>query len=284
MSIATEPRPVPAPRPPRPQHVLEVLSTERLTPRMVRLRLGGEGFATFAPNAWTDAYVKLVFVPAELGLEPPYDLAHLREALPPEQRPVTRTYSVRAVEERAIVLDFVVHGDEGLAGPWAAAAQPGDRIALHGPGGGYAPDAEADHHLLVGDESALPAISAALEALPADARGIALVEVHDADDELAIDHPDGVELRWIHRGAPTPATVPTLAEAVAALEWPEGRVQAFVHGERESVKALRDVLFQQRGLSRGQVSISGYWAQGRTEDRFQAEKREPIGVILPPEA
>lgn len=284
MSIAEPPRAPSAERPARPQHVLEVLSAERIAPRMVRLRLGGEGLRTFAPNGWTDAYVKLLFVPGAVGVEPPYDLAHLRAALPPEQRPVTRTYTVRAVEEGAIVLDVVVHGDAGLAGPWAAAASPGDRIALHGPGGGYAPDASADWHLLVGDESALPAIAAALAALPADARGVALVEVHDADDELAIAHPAGVDLRWLHRGDPGPTTIRTLADAVAALEWPEGRVHAFVHGERESVKALRDELFARRGLSRAQVSISGYWAQGRTEDRFQAEKREPIGVILPPEA
>ncbi|WAC65667.1 siderophore-interacting protein [Agrococcus sp. SL85] len=284
MSTAERLRTDPDPRPARPQHVLEVLSTERLGARMVRVRLGGEGLATFAPNGWTDAYVKLLFVAQELGLEPPYDLAHLRASLSPEQRPVTRTYTVRAVEEAAIVLDVVVHGDAGLAGPWAASARPGDRIALHGPGGGYAPDASADWHLLVGDESALPAIAAALEALPADARGVALVEVHDADDELTIAHPAGVDLRWLHRGEPAPETVRTLADAVAALEWPEGRVHAFVHGERESVKALRDELFARRGLARAQVSISGYWAQGRTEDRFQAEKREPIGVILPPEA
>ncbi len=66
---------------------------------------------------------------------------------------------------------------------------------------------------------------------------------------------------------------------MAAAAWPDGTVQAFVHGEREHVKALRDVLFKQRGLDRNQVSISGYWAYGRSEDRFQAEKKEPIGKI-----
>lgn len=275
--------PGPAARPPRPQHVLEVLGSERIAPSLVRVRLGGAGLATFVPNECTDAYVKLLFVKPELGLEPPYDLAALRESLDPEDLPVTRTYTVREVRADSIALDFVVHGDEGIAGPWAARAQPGERIALHGPGGGFAPDASADWHLFAGDESALPAISRAIEALPAHARGIAILEARDASEEVAIDAPAGLEVRWLHRGAPSHATVRVLADTVAQLPFPEGRVHAFVHGERESMKAMRDELFGRRGLARAQVSLSGYWALGRTEDRFQAEKREPVGQILPPE-
>jgi len=196
--------------------------------------------------------------------------------------PVTRTYTVREVNEAEgwLAIDFVVHGDEGLAGPWAASAAPGDRVVLTGPGGGYAPDPTADWHLLVGDESALPAIAAALEALPEDATGDAFVEVEGPDDEVALTVPAGVELRWVHRGPTTDGTS-RLADAVAATPWRDGRVHAFVHGERESVKALRDVVVYQRGVAREQISISGYWARGRAEDRFQAEKREPIGQILP---
>ncbi|WP_347757072.1 siderophore-interacting protein [Agrococcus sp. ProA11] len=271
------------PRPPRPQHVLEVLGSERIAPSLVRVRLGGPGFVTFSPNECTDAYVKLIFVKPELGLQPPYDLAALRTQLAPDDIPVTRTYTVREVHSDSISLDFVVHGDVGIAGPWAEHAQVGDRIALTGPGGAYAPDPAADWHLFVGDESALPAIARAIEALDAAASGIAILEVRDVSEELDLRAPSGVDVRWLHRGAPRPETVRLLAETVAALEFSEGRVHAFVHGERESMKAMRDELFSRRGLERSQVSLSGYWAQGRTEDRFQAEKREPIGVVLPPE-
>ncbi|MCH1882813.1 siderophore-interacting protein [Agrococcus sp. ARC_14] len=270
-------------RPPRPQHVLEVLRSERIAPSLVRVHLGGAGLATFTPNEFTDAYVKLHFVKPELGLEPPYDLAGLRETLAPEDLPVTRTYSVREVTADSIALDFVVHGDEGLAGPWAATVQPGELVAFGGPGGGYAPDPTADWHLFVGDETALPAIARAVESLPAGARGIAILEARDASEEIGISAPAGVEVRWLHRGAPRAETVGLLAATVAALDWPDGRVHAFVHGERESMKAMRDELFTRRGLERAQVSLSGYWAQGRTEDRFQAEKREPVGQILPSE-
>ncbi|MFT4235969.1 MAG: siderophore-interacting protein [Microbacterium sp.] len=247
-------------RPPRPTIQLTVIGSTLLNPHLVRVTLGGEGFAQFEDRPETDKYVKLTFTAADGD-------------------PVTRTYTVRRVDHEAqtLDLDFVVHGDEGLAGPWAASVQPGATLGLLGPGGGYAPDAGADWHLLVGDLSAVPAIASALEALPADASGIALIEVDADDAQLELTAPAGVEVRWIvdpeHR-------TELLADAVRDLDWPDGAVQVFAHGERESVKALRRVLFDERGLERSQVSLSGYWARGRTEDRFQAEKREPIGQIF----
>lgn len=273
----------PRPRAPRPQIILEVIRSSWVTPHLVRLTLGGPGFADFQPKDATDSYVKISFAKPELGLEPPYDLAALRDTLAPEDLPVTRTYTVRRVDqvERTIDIDFVVHGDDGIAGPWAAAAQPGDRVVLAGPGGAYRPDPTADWHLFAGDESAIPAIAAALEALPADANGLAFLEIGGRDDLVDLDHPVGVQLIWVGRAARDASTSALLATAVSGHPWPAGRVQVFAHGERESMKALREVFLTQRGLDRSQLSLSGYWAYGRTEDRFQAEKREPIGVVLP---
>lgn len=273
----------PRPRAPRPQIILEVVRSSWVTPHLVRLTLGGPGFADFQPKDATDSYVKISFAKPELGLEPPYDLAALRETLAPADLPVTRTYTVRRVDQAAgtIDIDFVVHGDEGIAGPWAAAAQPGDRVVLAGPGGAYRPDPTADWHLFAGDESAIPAIAAALEALPADAKGLAFLEIGGRDDLVELDHPAGVQLIWVGRAARDESTAALLATAITGHPWPDGRVQVFAHGERESMKALREVFLTQRGLDRSQLSLSGYWAYGRTEDRFQAEKREPIGVVLP---
>lgn len=125
----------------------------------------------------------------------------------------------------------------------------------------------------------MPAIAAALEALPPDAVGAAVIEV-DADDAvLELAGPPGVTVTWT---ANPGHAADHLAEALRTFSWPEGHVDVFAHGERESMKEIRRVLFEERGLDRGQVSLSGYWARGRTEDRFQAEKREPIGQILPP--
>ncbi|WP_029088724.1 siderophore-interacting protein [Brevibacterium album] len=266
-------------RPPRPQHVMEVVSRERISPSLVRLVVGGDGFDSFAPSESTDSYVKIVFAKPELGLTPPYDLAALRETLAPEDIPVTRTYTVRSVDAnaRTLTLDFVVHGDEGLAAPWAREARPGDPIVFMGPGGAYAPDPEADWHLLAGDASAMPAVAAALEALPADARGYAFLVVDHADDRLELPHPAGVEIVWAV-GAEAGAATGLLAETMVSRDWPEGRVHVFAHGERESIKQVRRLL-KERGIPREQISISGYWAHGRNEDRFQSEKRTDIGRI-----
>jgi NADPH-dependent ferric siderophore reductase len=268
-------------RKPRPQISLTVLRREQLSPHMVRIVAGGPGFAGYANSAFVDRYVKILFPQPGVDYAEPLDLAAIRESLPRDQWPHTRTYTVRWVDEAAaeLAIDFVIHGDEGLAGPWADSARPGDALLFTGPGGGYNPDPAADWHLFAGDESALPAIGAAIESLPQDARGLAFVEVDTAEDIQAITAPAGVELRWLLRGGVPAGASDLLVTAVRDTPWPAGRVQVFAHGERGYMKSLREVLFVHRGLERSQVSLSGYWALGRVEDDFQAEKKLPIGKV-----
>lgn len=270
------------------QHVLEVVRSERLSPGFVRLHFGGSGVEGFLDSAdpeklaTSDKYVKMLFAKPETGLTPPYDLDALRERLPQDALPSRRTYTVRSVDTAAqtIAIDFVIHGDEGLAGPWAAQAQPGDRVALSGPGGGYAPTQEASAvHLLVGDESALPAIAATLESLPSHARGVALIEVFGPDDQQQLVHPLGVRIQWLHRSASGRAHGALLLDAVRALHPLDGEIAVFAHGERGLIKQLRTILTDDWGVERRSMSLSPYWALGRAEDAFQAEKRTPIGAI-----
>jgi NADPH-dependent ferric siderophore reductase len=239
---------------------------------MQRVVLGGEGLAEFTAGTSTDHYVKLLFAPEGVTYPEPFDVERIREELPREQWPVTRTYTVRAwdPELRELTLDFVVHGDEGLAGPWAAHVQPGEVVRFLGPGGAYAPDAGADWHLLAGDESALPAISAALEALPEGAVARAFVEISGREEEQKID--SDVEVVWLHRGDRPLGEA--LVEAVRALDFPAGRVHAFVHGEAGFVKELRRLLRVEREIPREDLSISGYWRLGHNEDGWQASKRD----------
>ncbi|MFF6994046.1 siderophore-interacting protein [Streptomyces sp. NPDC008313] len=256
----------------RPLHTARVVRTERLSPHMQRVVLGGEGLAAFAAGTSTDHYVKLLFAPDGVTYPEPFDEERIRAELPREQWPVRRTYTVRAwdPEVRELTLDFVIHGDEGLAGPWAVRAQPGDVVRFMGPGGAYAPDASADWHLLAGDESALPAIAAALESLPDGAVARALVEVAGPEEEQKID--SDVDVVWLHRGDRPVGEA--LLEAVRALDFPEGRVHAFVHGEAGFVKELRRLLRVERDIPREDLSISGYWRLGHNEDGWQASKRE----------
>lgn len=265
----------------RPQIDLTVLRREQLSPHMVRIIAGGPGFAGYVNNDFVDRYVKIVFPQPGVDYPEPLDLWQIRESMPRELWPHTRTYTVRWVDPAAgeLAIDFVIHGDEGLAGPWAAAAQPGDPMTFTGPGGGYNPDPAADWHLFAGDESALPAISAAIESLPREVRGLAFLEVDGDADILPINAPSGVDLRWLRRGGVPAGAGTLLVTAIRNAVWPEGRVQVFAHGERGYMKGLREVFYAERGLDRAQVSLSGYWAQGRVEDAFQAEKKLPIGKI-----
>src|SRR5271154_5033933 len=182
-------------RPARPQAVLGVLNREWLSPHTVRITAGGPGFDALRMNEFTDKYAKILFVDPSLGLTPPYDLAALRESLPPGRQPVTRTYTLRRADPRRqeLTSDFVGHGDEGIAAPWAARAKPGDLLTMSGAGGAYRPDPGSDWHVLAGDESALPAICSALDALPGDARGVAYLETCDPGEYLDASVPDGVE-------------------------------------------------------------------------------------------
>jgi len=278
-----------SPKPNRPQHVLVVDRTERLSPHMVRVHLGGPGYDAFIEHAdperlaTTDKYVKLMLPKPGTGLQPPYELDALRATMPKSDLPARRTYTVRAVDPvtRTIAIDFVVHGTDGLAGPWAAAARPGDRIALSGPGGGWAPSMDPEvTHVLLGDDSALPAIGAALEAMLPSATGVALVEVAGPADEQPLVHPTGVELRWLHRDAAGTEPGTLLLAATRELPRASHPVSVFAHGERAAVKAIRRVLQDDWGLEKADLSLSAYWALGRAEDRFQEEKREPIGVVF----
>jgi NADPH-dependent ferric siderophore reductase len=271
----------------RPVHTFEVLRSEQLTPHLTRVVLGGSGFDTFTPNDSTDAYVKMVFVGDGIdvdALPQPLTLDSFK-TLPVEQQPTVRTYTVRRVdtERREIAIDFVVHGEQGVAGPWAASATPGQPAYLTSPNGAYAPDPAADWHLLAGDEAAVPAISAALEALPDNAIGKVFIEVGGPDDEIPLKKPDGVEVRWIHRGGRADLVpedragdhAPLIA-AVKDADWLPGQVQVFIHGEAQAVMHnLRPYIRKERGVdAKWANSISGYWRRGRTEETFRQWKAE----------
>ncbi|MDJ0381642.1 siderophore-interacting protein [Streptomyces sp. G-G2] len=252
-----------------------MVRTERLSAHMVRVVLGGEGLAArFTVGEFTDHYVKVLFAPEGAVYSEPWDLEEIRASQPRELWPRQRAYTVRAWDpaHEELTIDFVVHGDEGVAGPWAMRAQPGETVRFLGPGGAYGPDPAADWHLLVGDESALPAIGTTMEQMPVGAEVIALVEVAGPDEEQKIATPDGIVPIWIHRGDRPVGEA--LVQAVTSLQFPEGEVHAFVHGEAGFVKELRRHLRNERGIPAKRLSISGYWRLGETDEGWRAIKRD----------
>lgn len=271
----------------RPLQPFEVVSTRQLAPHMVRVVFGGGGFDTFVPSDFTDSYVKMVFVDDDVdmaGLPRPLTLDSFAD-LPISKRPAVRTMTVRHVDvaAREMAVDIVVHGEHGVAGPWAVAAQPGEPMYLMGPGGAYTPDPAADWHLLAGDESAIPAIAAALEALPATAIGKAFIEIAGPDDEIPLKAPESVEVNWVYRGGRADLAPEDragdhapLIEAVTSAQWLPGQVHVFLHGEAQAVMHnLRPYIRNERRVdARWASSISGYWRRGRTEETFRQWKKE----------
>ncbi|WNG89497.1 siderophore-interacting protein [Mycobacterium sp. ITM-2016-00317] len=270
----------------RPVHTFEVVRTEQLAPHVVRVVLGGKGFDTFTPSQYTDSYVKLVFVADDVDvseLQQPLTLDSFN-ALPPARQPTVRTYTVRRAdpERRELTIDFVVHGEHGVAGPWAANATPGQRLFVMGPSGAYSPDPAADWYLFAGDESAVPAISVALEGLPEDAVGNVLIEVAHPEDAIELSAPAGVHVSWIYRGGRADLVPEEIAgdhapliAAVKETPWLPGQVQVFIHGEAQTVMHnLRPYIRKERGVDAKWASISGYWRRGRTEETFRQWKRE----------
>jgi NADPH-dependent ferric siderophore reductase len=249
-----------------------VVSAERLTPGMVRVTVGGDDLRRFAAGEFTDHYVKLQLPPPGADYAAPFDPEEVKVGRPREQWPRVRTYSVSAwdAERRLLTIDFVVHGDAGVAGPWAAAAQPGDVLQLTGPGGAYAPDPDAAWHLMVGDLSVLPAIGASLARVPGGVPVQVLVELDDDADRQPLTSPGDLHVTWL-RGD---GTERVLLDAVRALEFPDGPVHAFVHGEASSVRAVRRHLLVERGLPRDALSVSGYWKRTRSEEGWREEKAE----------
>jgi NADPH-dependent ferric siderophore reductase len=253
----------------RPVTRLRVLRKEQLTPHMIRVFAGGDGLESFTPNDFTDAYVKIIFPLPGVDYPKPFDLRTIRAELPPEQWPKMRSYTVRSYDQRAgeLAIDFVYHGDVGIAGPWAANAQPGDALLLSGPGGAYAPSDEADWHLLVGDESALPAIAGTLEAVTSAVPVCAVILVADESEEQPLATKADAQITWLHR-----ASGGDPVEAVRGLEFGDGVVQAFVHGEAGFVRELRRHLLDERGVRPDLLSISGYWRYGKDDEAWRAEK------------
>ncbi|MBV9919425.1 MAG: siderophore-interacting protein [Pseudonocardia sp.] len=257
---------------------LTVTATETITPALRRVWFRTDDLSAFASSTHTDRYVKLVFPKPGVTYPEPLDMRVLRQTLPPEDMPVVRTYTALFpdVDAGTLAIDFVVHGDEGVAGPWAQRAAAGDVLLANGPGGAYRPDPDADWHLLVGDESAVPAITAALAVLPEDAIVRVVVLVDSPADEPDLPIPAKGELTFVHRTANGEVGEGgALAAAVRAFDWPAGRVHVFAHGEaQEIMHELRPYLFRERGLTRDQVSISGYWRRGRTEEGFREWKSD----------
>lgn len=252
---------------------------------MARVTLGGTGLAGFV-NGGLDQRIKLL-LPLPGQTEPlvpdgeeDFTWYQNWRAMDPAVRPVLRTYTVRAQrrDPDELDIDIAVHGDHGPGSRWAMTAAPGDRVTVCGPAieeaGGveFHPPAGADWVLLAGDESALPAIAAILDELPAGLPVRVFAEVDGPGEHgyLPADRP-ATTISWLHRGDPRALALP---EAVRAAVLPSGTPYAWIAGESAAVRALRRHLVGERGFDRRAVCFMGYWRAGHTEDQRADEPAE----------
>lgn len=295
----------------------QVGEISRLSPHFVRVTFRSDDLKEFGWDG-PDQRIKVMLPLEASGFdEVPMagdDWYSAWRSLPDERRNPIRTYTIRGLrpELGELDVDFVAHGDSGPASRWIAAARPGERMLVIGPdatsdedsGGWEWHPGPARTLLIAGDETAVPAVSAILEQLPADARGAVFLEVPDAGDALDLRAPAGVEVRWLPRhdavggygaelvaavtewadawvaadpaAAAVPAAAPATVRELPALDdedlvWevPEaaddGGLYAWLAGEATAITTLRRHLVKGLGVDRRRVAFMGYWKLGRAE-------------------
>ncbi|HEY4145600.1 siderophore-interacting protein [Pinirhizobacter sp.] len=247
------------------RHV-QVLEVQDITPSMRRVTFGGEQLAGFH-SAAPDDHVKLFFpVNGEPVPRPTMgaDGIVFGEDTP---RPPMRDYTPRHFDAKrqTLAIDFVLHGD-GPAASWAATAAPGQVIGLGGPRGSMLIADDFDHYVMVGDETALPAIGRWLGELPAGANATVLVEIADEHNRQSFPSRANVQVTWMHRDGTPPGGGTLLQDAVAALPLPDGDVFWWIATESRRARLIRQALVARDGVNAEWVKATGYWQLDPADD------------------
>jgi NADPH-dependent ferric siderophore reductase len=225
-----------------------IRQTKKIAAHMVRITLGGdlEGFVSLG----FDDHVKLFFPDGTTDAEGAPNMLG-RDFTPLRHDPTGNTLEI----------DFAVH-DAGPATRWAAQAKVGDALNLGGPRGSFIIPTTFDWHLLIGDETALPAISRRLAELPAGSRAIVVAEVDGAGDELELKTNADASITWVHRNGVPAGSGDALAKALTELKTPAGDYYAWVACESLTAKALRRQLIADHGANPKWMRAAGYWRRG----------------------
>ncbi len=244
------------------RRLLTVRRVTRLSDHLVRVTLGGDELTGFV-SAAADDHVKLFFPLPGSSVPVMPDAPPGTPPTAGAPAPIARDYTPRRHDpgRNELDIDFVLHGP-GPASEWAAAVQPGQQLGVAGPRGSFVVSGHFDWYLLVGDDSAIPAIARRLEELPPDAHADVLIEVAGAGDELPLPGPVSTHVRWLHRGTAEPGSPALLLEALRTLELAPGTGYAWVACESSCARRLRQFLIDERRLEREWLKAAGYWKRG----------------------
>lgn len=230
--------------------LLEVKHVRRLAPHMVRVTLTGEALKGFM-SASPDDHVK-VFLPIEGGAINHPTMGPDGPVYPEGVTPSpARDYTPRRYDASTneLDLDFVLHG-EGPASTWAESVKVGDKLGVGGPRGSMVIPDDYDHYVLVGDETALPAMGRWLEEMPSTTPVTVFAEIASLEEKQSLQR----DVRWFVRGE-----LPSMDDALAALPIPTGDTFWWVAVESMRARALRSLLVEKRGIDKDWVKATGYW-------------------------
>ncbi|WP_171113984.1 MULTISPECIES: siderophore-interacting protein [unclassified Streptomyces] len=261
---------------------LQVVRTERLGPSLVRVTFAGDDLRYFSSEGRDQSLSLFLPHPGQREPRVPVELGDgwwqgWRE-LPDDVRAVMRSYTLRALrrDPDEIDIDFVLHTPAGPASAWASRAVAGDRVLLLGPAIAdnrairFRPPEDTDLVVLWGDETALPAVAAILESLPAGQRVRVWLEVHDAGDIQDLATEADAEVTWLVQDAGRAESSPMALGALRAAQLPPAEhPYVWIAGESSCVKELRRHFVGERGVDRRRVTFVGYWRQGLTEEQLR---------------
>ncbi|MGY6268740.1 siderophore-interacting protein [Achromobacter denitrificans] len=242
---------------------LTVASVERLAGLLARVTFTGDDLHDFVSASFDD-HVKLFF-PADPSQPPVLPAAGPDGIKFPEgaARPAARDYTPRRYDtaRKELVIDFVLHGD-GPASTWAAQAAPGQQLGIGGPRGSFVVPKGFDWHVLIGDETALPAIARRLEELPAAAQALALIEVPAESNQIPLATAAQASIRWLHRNGAAPGRSVLLLDAARDLRLPPGEGYVWIAAESAVAKALREIMVARHGIDKARIRAASYWKRG----------------------
>lgn len=243
--------------------LLTVARVEHPTPQVVRITLTGDDLDGFTTAAHDD-HVKLFFpLPgASAPIMPAFGPNGALFAEGVERSPM-RDYTPRHYDAaaRELTIDFALH-DAGPATSWARTAAPGQLLGVAGPRGSFVVPDDFDWYLLIGDETALPAIARRLQELPAGARAFVIAVVAGRDEEQTLQSAARVDVLWVHRPVSRAHECEPLCEVVKNTRLPEGDGYIWIAGESTTARLLREDLIE-RGHPKAWIRASGYWRHGK---------------------
>lgn len=262
---------------------LHVVRTRRLGPSLVRVTFGGADLEHFHSDGCDQSLSLFLPHPGQSEPRVPVELGdgwwQAWRELPDDVRAVMRSYTLRALrrDPGEIDIDFVLHTPAGPASSWAARAAAGDRVLVLGPAIAdnrairFRPPADTGPVVLWGDETAVPAVAAVLETLPAGTPAQVWLEVRDPGDVQDLPTAADAEITWLIRNGACPEGTPLALDALRAAHLPAAdRPYVWLAGESGSVKALRRHFVAERGLDRRRVTFVGYWRHGMSEEQLRA--------------